>query len=70
MLFYSFLNRSLLKKLIKKICAHTLTNIGFIFKTDFAWTTPKKYDEHPYHPNTGSTPSPPLPTGIWFEMGV
>ena len=34
----------------------------FYFLLDFAWTTPTKYDDHPYHPNIGSTsPSPPSP---------
>ena len=47
---------------------YTLTNTGFVFLIDFAWTTPKstkspittpkKYDDHPYRPNIGSTPPP------------
>ena len=39
---------------------YTLTNIDFIILIDFAWSTTKKYDDHPYHPNIGSSP-PPLP---------
>ena len=39
---------------------YTLTNTIFILLTDFAWTTPKNYDDHRYHPNIGSiAPSPP-----------
>ena len=62
------MHRSLLKKRIQKICFYTLTNTSFIFLKDFAWTTPKntklpistpkKYDDHPYHPNIWSTPPP------------
>ena len=61
--------RSLLKKRIQKIYFYTLTNTSFIFLKDFAWTTPKntkslittpkKYDDHPYHLNIWSTPPPP-----------
>ena len=49
---------------------YTLTNTGFNFLIDSVSleqplrntkspiTTPKKYDDHPYHPNIGSTPHP------------
>ena len=57
------INRNLLKKRI-----YTQTNTCFIFLKDFAWTTlkntklpittPKKYDDHPYHLNIGSIPPP------------
>ena len=43
----------------------------FYFLLDFAWTTPTKYDDHPYHPNIGSTspsipPPPPPPPGHYL----
>ena len=44
------INRSLLKKLIKKIYFYTVTNTSFIFLKDFAWTTPKKYQIADYNP--------------------
>ena len=46
------------------------------FMLDFAWTAPKytkspitapkKYDDHPYHPNIGSTPPGPRCLGIAY----
>ena len=33
-------------------------------------TTPKKYDDHPYHPNIGSTPPPPGSRRKWRVASV
>ena len=43
---------------------YTLTNTIFILLTDFAWTTPKNYDDHWYHPNIGSIAPPPPPVSF------
>ena len=44
------MNRSLLKKRIRKSCFYTLTNTSFVFLKYFAWTTPKKYQIADYNP--------------------
>ena len=77
-----FLNQSLLKKRIQKICTHVFSKFlypnkyQFYFLTDFTWTTPKKIlnrqfqalkkDDHPCHPNIGSTP----PLGKYLSLGL
>ena len=61
------MDRSLLKKRFQNICFYTLTNTSYFFKgscfqeqplkfTKSPIKTPKKYNNHPYHPNIGSTP--------------